>query len=559
MILKVQDLDTKDLNTNKELIINTLSAILVFVPIVVLLYIFDKYAINIPHWDDHPLKSFVLKFDGLLSIQDKITLIFSQHNEHRIGLTRLSVLLNYKLSGNIDFKFLMWVGMALFLGIFFVISFIFKKYNSEIKYLIPISFILIGIYPYENLFWAMASIQNFGVIFIAISCFYLVTISENKASFYLCIILTFLGVFTSGNGILIPIICALILLFKNQKKLFLIYFALSLLFVYLYFKGYQKPETSQLQFSLLSSIEFYKAVFAMVGSFLDLSLVEPQKRIDISMAIGIFLGLFSLLFFWQIFSKKYNIQKKNIDLFWLSILVFCIGTIVATTLGRLNYGIGTLLTSKYKIYSVLILCVFYIAAHDSFGDMARKRLLYLSLISSIGLWYYGYLFDYQSVVATRQDRNSELFNSHSYNSHPYKPVNLFTESVEKLLPNIPNKADYDFKINSSKNRIFIESKNYTNFDLRNPENGIYLMLKSEKNSYLYPLYLTNIAKKNLVNVITEQGFKTKYSLDLPIEFIDNGKYQLIKVKILGFRTEIEKYSQLLDIQSDKVTNPKQNW
>lgn len=547
------------MDTNNNIFKNTISAILVFVPIVVLLYIFNKYAINIPHWDDHPLKSFVLKFDEINSIKDKILLIFSQHNEHRIGLTRLFTLINFKLSGNIDFKFLIWVGLSFLFGILLIFYIIFKKYNLELKYFIPISFILIGVYPYENLFWAMASIQNIGVVFIAILCFYLVAVAENKTAFYILILLTFLGVFTSGNGVLIPIICSLILLLKRQFSYLFAYFLLSGIFVFFYFNGYQKPGNSQLQLSLLTSTDFYKAVMAMVGASIDLSLVNPAKRIDASMVVGVFLMLFTALLIWQILFKKYNTQRKDLDVFWAAILLFSFGTILATSLGRLNYGVETLLTSKYKIYSVLMLCAFYAVALNSFDKNGQKRSFIIALVTSIGLWYYGYLLDYLSVVTTRQDRLSELFNGHSFTDYPYRKVKLFTESVEKLLPNIPAKDEYDFWMKESENGVSFESMKNFDFNVRNAENGVYLLLKSEKKSYLYPLYLSNIAKKDLVYLISEQDFKAKYSLNLPTEYIDNGKYQLIKIKILGYRTEIEKYSKLLDIQSIKKVNPKQNW
>jgi hypothetical protein len=453
----------------------------------------------------------------------------------------------------------MWVGLSFLFGVLFTFYIAFKKYNLESKYFIPISFTLVGIYPYENLFWAMASIQNIGVILIAIVCFYLVAVSRNKASFFTLIILTFWGVFTSGNGVLIPVVCCLILLLKRQYKHFWVYILVSGILFFLYFNGYQKPDSTKLQVAFLTSADFYKSAMAMVGTSIDLSLVNPIKRIDASMVVGVFLMIFTVLLIWQIVFKKYNTEKKDFDVFWAAILIFGFGTIFATTLGRLNYGAETLLTSKYKIYSVLMLCAFYAVALNSFNKNGQNRSFIVALITSIGFWYYGYLLDYPSVVTTRQDRLSELFNGHSYTDYPYRRVKLFTESVEKLLPNIPAKDEYDFWINDTPNGVLIEGKKSFDFNVRNAENGVYLLLKSESKSYLYPLYLSKIAKKDLILLISEQAFKAKYSLNLPTEYIDNGKYQLIKIKILGYRTEIEKYSKILDVQSVKKINPKQNW
>ena len=122
-----------------------------------LTYIFLKYAVNIPHWDDHALKAFQVNYNKSSSFVEKIQLIFAQHNEHRIALTRLFSLLIYEIKGTIDYRWLMILGNLSLIGTFSLLCLILKKHNCSgepfaVFYFIPISFLFFGLQLHENLF-----------------------------------------------------------------------------------------------------------------------------------------------------------------------------------------------------------------------------------------------------------------------------------------------------------------------------------------------------------------------------------------------------------------------
>ena len=62
---------------------------LALLPLLILGFFFQKYAINVPHWDDHALKAFILFWEESDSFWQNLKKLFSQHNEHRIVFTRL--------------------------------------------------------------------------------------------------------------------------------------------------------------------------------------------------------------------------------------------------------------------------------------------------------------------------------------------------------------------------------------------------------------------------------------------------------------------------------------
>ena len=122
------------------------------------------YATNFPHWDDYAIISFLQKYYNSNGFVEKLQLIFAQHNEHRIAFTRIVALIIYKLKGNLDFVWMIWVGNMALIGILYLFYKFLKRNALSINYLVSICFMLLQLSLYENTLWGMASVQNFWVI-----------------------------------------------------------------------------------------------------------------------------------------------------------------------------------------------------------------------------------------------------------------------------------------------------------------------------------------------------------------------------------------------------------
>ena len=79
------------------------------VPVAILASLFHSYAMNVPLWDDHALKAFILTWEKN-GVWSGLKALFSQHNEHRIAFTRLVTLLIYSVQGTIQYDTMMMVG-----------------------------------------------------------------------------------------------------------------------------------------------------------------------------------------------------------------------------------------------------------------------------------------------------------------------------------------------------------------------------------------------------------------------------------------------------------------
>ena len=509
------------------------------------------------------------------SVFQKIKLLFSQHNEHRILLTRFSAWMVYLLEGTLNLKRLMLIGIIALLGILFLLYKVSKKYNSSLLAFVPISFIFLNVGLFENTFWGMASVQNFGVIFFAFLTFYWLVFSvENKHRhyFYFAIFSCFLGVFTSSNGIIIPLIGCLVLLVQQRKTQLVVFLSSSVVLVFGFFYGFQKNPDNVVKTDFSDVKTIIKGTLATFGSVLDSSAIAPAKHLDLAMAFGLFILIFICLFAYQVIFKKYNLSERTADLFLLACLAFISITSVGITVARISYGIEILMTSKYKIYSVLSMVIFYLVAYNSLAERYKNNFTQLAVAFSIGFNLYTYLTVYQDIKYLNQERITDQF------KQQYSDKSFPNGGVMRVLQQ-PEKAFYDSIIDeiwqmkdSSLNNLKVTPKlesfeitkthNGVKFDFSAAESGLYFVLKSDKNSYLYPSHIKPLGMKAYLErdfILNNQLKIDNFTAEISKLYIQSGKYRIGIISVENNAKKIYWSTEILDIQAIEKTKPKQNW
>lgn len=554
---------------------NILATILILFPIAVFYFVFQKYAVNIPHWDDFAIRNTLAQMIETESVFQKIKLLFSQHNEHRILLTRFSAWMVYLLEGTLNLKSLMLIGIIALLGILFLLYKVSKKYNSSLLAFVPISFIFLNVGLFENTFWGMASVQNFGVIFFAFLTFYWLVFSvENKHRhyFYFAIFSCFLGVFTSSNGIIIPLIGCLVLLVQQRKTQLVVFLSSSVVLVFGFFYGFQKNPDNVVKTDFSDVKTIIKGTLATFGSVLDSSAIAPAKHLDLAMAFGLFILIFICLFAYQVIFKKYNLSERTADLFLLACLAFISITSVGIAVARISYGIEILMTSKYKIYSVLSMVIFYLVAYNSLAERYKNNFTQLAIVFSIGFNLYTYLTVYQDIKYLNQERITDQF------KQQYSDKSFPNGGVMRVLQQ-PEKAFYDSIIDeiwqmkdSSLNNLKVTPKlesfeitkthNGVKFDFSTAESGLYFVLKSDKNSYLYPSHIKPLGMKAYLErdfILNNQLKIDNFTAEISKLYIQSGKYRIGIISVENNAKKIYWSTEILDIQAIEKTKPKQNW
>lgn len=554
---------------------NILAALLILFPITVFYLVFQKYAVNIPHWDDFAIRNTLAQMLETESFLEKIKLLFSQHNEHRILLTRLSAWIIYALQGTLNLKSLMFIGVSALVGLLFIFFQISKKYNFPLLAFVPVSFILFNIGLFENTFWGMASVQNFGVIFFAFLAFYWLVFSiENKRKHYLYLALfsCFIGVFTSSNGIIIPLIGCLVLLVQQRKKQLFIWLGCSVIFIFGFFFNFQKNPDNVVKTNFADYKTIIKGFLATFGSVLDSSVIAPAKHLDLAMALGLFLLIFTCMFAYQVIFKKYNLSLRTNDLFLLACLAFISITSIGIVVARISYGIEILLTSKYKIYSILSLIIFYLVTLNSLAEKYKNNFIQLAIFVSIIFNFYTYITDYQNIKHLNQERITDQFKQqHSDKSFP-------TQGIMQVLQQ-PEKAFYDSMIDemqqvkdSTLKNLNVETRaeNFSltlrktgeKIDLTDSQSGLYFILKSDKNIYLFPSHIKPLGIKAYIErdfLINNQLKIDNFTAEISKLYIQSGKYRIGTVLVESKSKNISWSTQTIDVQQVEKTQPKQNW
>lgn len=219
--------------------------LLLAIPVAFYCTIILKNAYNFPYEDDYnSALVFISDFAfSQLSVAEKIKLLFSQYNEHRIFFDRLVFLADYYLFGELSFRHLILFGNVaiLLLGwLFFKASLQSVAWPQRLFYLLPVAYSLFLFQYWDLSTWAMAALQNLFVVVFAMFSLYKLS-RPGRASFALACGAAVLATFTSGNGLFCFLAGIPLLILLKAYRHLIIWVVIGCLTVILYFWGYRQP------------------------------------------------------------------------------------------------------------------------------------------------------------------------------------------------------------------------------------------------------------------------------------------------------------------------------
>lgn len=182
---------------------NAITAIIVGVPLAIYVRYVFLYAINLPRLDDYnAILSFLIEYSNATGSDQKLALLFSQHNEHRILLSRIIYVLYYSICGEVNFRHIIFINAGILLLLYaiiarFIINVLPGRWHLS---LIVLSMGVFSLNNYENMNFAMAGIQNLGVILLFVGSMQAYS-SRWRAMLPLAVLLHIVCIFSSGNGI----------------------------------------------------------------------------------------------------------------------------------------------------------------------------------------------------------------------------------------------------------------------------------------------------------------------------------------------------------------------
>jgi hypothetical protein len=335
---------------------------LLLVPIFMYYRIVYNNAVNVPFEDDFDsaLKFLSTYLFNTQSAAEQLKLIFSQHNEHRIVFDRLIFLLDYYLTGSLNFRHLILVGN---LSLVFVAYLLFRssfsgmRFSDKLLYFVPVAFGLFQLHFWELTVWGMASLQNLYVVVFALLCFYALSQTPQKTGwFVVACVAGVLAAFTSGNGMFAFLVGIPVLLLLKQYKKLAIWTSLTVVTFALYFWGYTKPgHHPDIYDSLVNNTSrAFDYFFTLTGSVFSAKSEHPAR------AGKFFLFLFLGLFGWQFF-RKTVIRNSTIPALLLFTYITCL-SLMAT---RSGFGVVQAFSPRYGILSVVLFIGLYVMSLET--------------------------------------------------------------------------------------------------------------------------------------------------------------------------------------------------
>ena len=365
-----------------------ISLVMMSIPVLSFYFFLKSGLTNIPYWDDYDsVLSFLIKFVEQHGVINKILLILlTQHNEYKIIFGNMLFALLYLIFGRIDFSCLQVIGngfvLLLLFSLYKIHSYQLPKNYERIILFTPVPFLIFQLQYWQTLDWASPGLQNLTVIPFAILSLYFVTKDAELAFVASCIFLT-LSVFSSGNGLFVIPLGIIMIFQKKEIGRIISWAAVSLILVAIYFYKYSFGTGRGL------SLDFYIKHFDFRYALSFLGSAASGSSYQMAIVLGAF---FIIIFCFMIYTGFY---KKNPPAFY--VMSFLLITALIVSMIRSQYGLAEAMSSRYRIYSDVLIVITYLYLLSS-TRMSRKFVLFLTCLMAVPFCFYNDFANYPKLV-----------------------------------------------------------------------------------------------------------------------------------------------------------------
>lgn len=349
-----------------------IAALLVAAPAILFYVLLVRASFNLPVMDDyHALLAVVNHLRITQGVESRFFyLLGAQHNEYKLWFGGGIAWLQYLALGHLDFRWLSLFGASFILPLALVLWTMFLPTCADLPkrllLFVPASCLLFQLSYAETLNWAMASLQNLPVLFFALLAIVLLVRSTRGAFWWSLVCLT-LAAASSGNGLLLIPVGLVACAARRQYARLLCWLAASCVIC----AGYAY------HFNILSSqTEAHRSIFITLRHF---SLVYTLAMLGSEgPRFGyVLLGLLLCAFNIYLLRSAYFNRHPAVG--------YCVLFLFLTALGvagiRSEFGLAQAITSRYQIYSSLLLIFAWFRIADAFVS-PRHPTLNDSLISA---------------------------------------------------------------------------------------------------------------------------------------------------------------------------------
>ncbi len=381
--------------------------ILALIPPFFILYLVNRYTINVPVWDQWEFVPLLKK-----ALVHELTLsdIWAQDSEHRIFFPRL-IMLPTALLTNWNILYEISINIALAGATFFyIVSLLRRSFDGTIyKWLLLLSSLLIfSTVQWENWMWGWQIAIFLSVLGCVVAVWAVSRWPEQWRGVIIAMAFSIISSFSFNSGLLTWIVVAVMLMMQKEGKVkhLISWIAASIIAVFLYYYGYDK---SAIQSPLLLPVEhpyeYMRFVLLYLGSPLG------WGRENISIFIGLVLLVTTCVGTIHI-RKRYKEEYDRL-LPWLALGLYAFLCAIVTGIGRLGFGAHQALASRYTTFSTLfVLCSIVVTASwikcslKNYQCLPNKTIAFISSLSI--LFVLAYAVSFSHGIREFKNRNKSL-------------------------------------------------------------------------------------------------------------------------------------------------------
>ena len=336
------------------------AALLVILPVIVFYSILSRHLVNVPIADDY-----YALFDFLNRLWQAPTLsakayyfLVSQHSEYKLFFEHAVFWAEVECLGRINLTVLCILGdtFAIWLAIVLWKMFLPRCADMAIRLALfaPIAWLIFQLQYAQTLNFAMGALQNLPVLVFSLSTIHLL-LRMTRRSFYAAVATLILAISSSGNGLFMIPIGGAILLFRRKYGSLSVWLAISSICIAAYFYRYDpKLWLTPFHSAIPPLSQFWRPWYLIC--FLGSAAAYPIKAA--SAIFGISICAFFVYMAWQgYFRRRPEIGYS---------LCFILATAVAVAGFRSNLGLIYSTSSRYTIYSILLLIFAWFAIADEY-------------------------------------------------------------------------------------------------------------------------------------------------------------------------------------------------
>jgi len=543
--------------------LNRAGWLLAALPVLANVWLIFRYGLNVPKWDDHALRNFLVNFNQADGVAERLTLLLAQHNEHRIAYDRLVALVLYQLSGEINFDWLMAAGFLSLLGILFVFWKVIRESRLPDAVFWPLPFLLLSFQHHENTLWGMAALQNFSVVFFVL-CAVFAVVKGTERAFGWALFFSTSALITSGNGLLAWPVVACLLLMQRRWQGLGIWLLATAVAVGLYFFQYEKPPGNPAT-SAVSVGRYVQGFLALIGGVADWRPASPNRFVG-PVLVGSVLLLLAVFLNWRALrrSSLFSGKAKPADYFLMGVTVFALVTALVVVVGRIGFGEAVLLTSRIKIYSAVFACTLLVAVARELPPTWTSRLGRSALGFSVLFWIGTAFVEWEEIVFARHERITWLYNwrqgqgaealpNYDRERFPYRApaLSFFSGNAQ------PTAARLPVQVEERPDGSWLVATDSLGLPV-GPEAGAYLFLAGPESTRLLPTRQhPNRSRRSL---LTGGGcFAPGFTAVVQPTDAPPGRYTILVKTTDGSRARTYATGQILTLKPTQPSNLPKNW